>query len=160
MACTFIMKPAISIAKLLKYFHQYRFTTRNTNYHTRLKRSSANAYSMTSLKDLEPYINSCIELLLERISEVTEAGRKPLNTSVWLQYFAYDVLGEVNFSQKLGFLETGTDVASSVAAIDGLLQYLSIVGQMPWLHKFLLGNPLMHKIIPQLEKSNEIQNVR
>ena len=114
---------------------------------------------MTSLRDLEPYINTCIELLVERISEVTEAGRKPLNTSVWLQYFAYDVLGEVNFSQKLGFLETGTDVASSVAAIDGLLQYLSIVGQMPWLHNFLLGNPLMHKLIPQLEKSNEIQNV-
>ncbi|MCJ1466156.1 hypothetical protein MMC07_004775 [Pseudocyphellaria aurata] len=134
------------------------FTTRSTNYHSRLKRSSANAYSMTSLRDLEPYINSCIELLLKRISEVTESGRKPLNTSVWLQYFAYDVLGEVNFSQKLGFLETGTDVASSVAAIDGLLQYLSIVGQMPWLHNFLLGNPLMHKLIPQLEKSNEIQN--
>ena len=114
---------------------------------------------MTSLMDLEPYLDNCIELLLTRIHETTEGGEKPLNTGIWLQYFAYDVLGEINFSQQLGFLKTGTDVGSSIAAIDGLLQYLSIIGQMPWLHRFLLGNPLMHKLIPQLESSNEIQNV-
>ena len=115
---------------------------------------------MTFLKELEPCIDDCIELLKRRIVEVTESQTKSLDTSLWLQFFAFDVLGELNFSRKLGFLTTGTDVGSSIGAIDGLLQYLSIIGQIPWLHKYLLGNPLMHKLIPQLESSNEIQNVR
>jgi hypothetical protein len=75
-----------------------------------------------------------------------------------LQYFTFDALGEINFSEQLGFLETGTDVGKSIGTIDGLLAYLSVIGQAPWLHKVLLGNPIVPKILP-LESSNEVQNV-
>jgi Cytochrome P450 len=135
------------------------FTTRSEKYHAHLKRASVNAYSMTTLADLEPYVQNVIQLFLRRIDEVSEGGKKSFDIGTWVQYFAFDALGEVNFSQQLGFLETGTDVGNSIATIDGLLKYLSIIGQAPWLHKFLLGNPLFHKFVPFLETSNEVQNV-
>ena len=135
------------------------FTTRSEKYHAHLKRSSVNAYSMMTLADLEPYVQNVIQLFLRRIDEVSEGGNKPFDIGTWVQYFAFDALGEVNFSEQLGFLETGTDVGNSIATIDGLLRYLSIVGQAPWLHKFLLGNPLLHRFIPFFETSNEVQNV-
>ncbi|OCK99432.1 pisatin demethylase [Cenococcum geophilum 1.58] len=134
------------------------FTTRSEKYHAHLKRSSVNAYSMTTLADLEPYVQNVIQLFLKRIDEVSEGGKKPFDIGSWVQYFAFDALGEINFSEQLGFLETGTDVGNSIATIDGLLRYLSIVGQAPWLHKFLLGNPLFHRFVPFLETSNEVQN--
>lgn len=114
---------------------------------------------MTSLADLEPYVQNVIQLFLRRIDEVSEGGEKPFDIGAWVQYFAFDALGEVNFSEQLGFLETGTDVGNSIATIDGLLKYLSIIGQAPWLHKFLLGNPLLHRFVPFFETSNEVQNV-
>ncbi len=135
------------------------FTTRSEEYHAHLKRASVNAYSMTTLVDLEPYVENVVQLFLRRIDEVSEGGKKPFDISTWLQYFSFDALGEVNFSEQLGFLETGKDVGDSIATIAVLLRYLSIIGQAPWLHKMLLGNPLLHKFVPFLETSNEIQNV-
>ncbi len=82
---------------------------------------------MTALTELEPYVDSCVELFLTRIGEVTENGAKPIDISEWLQYFAFDVLGEINFSRQLGFLKTGSDVDNNIAAIDIILQYASVV---------------------------------
>jgi len=99
-----------------------------------------------------------IDLFLLRIGEVGDHGRKGVDIGTWLQYFTFDALGEINFSEQLGFLQTGTDVGKSIGTIHFLLTYLSIIGQAPWLHKYLLGNPILPKILP-LESSNEIQNV-
>jgi hypothetical protein len=115
---------------------------------------------MTSLVDLEPYVQNVIQLFLKRIHEVSEGGKTPFDIGTWVQYFAFDALGEINFSKQLGFLETGTDVGNNIATIGSLLYYLSIVGQAPWLHKFLLGNPIVHRFVPFLESSNKLQNVR
>ena len=133
------------------------FTTRSEQYHAHLKRASVTAYSMTSLADLEPHVQPVIDLFLARIDEVGEGGRKAVDIGTWLQYFTFDALGEINFSEQLGFLATGSDVGKSIGTIDGLLAYLSVVGQAPWLHKLLLGNPLVHRLLP-LESSNEVQN--
>ncbi|KAF2137123.1 uncharacterized protein K452DRAFT_341712 [Aplosporella prunicola CBS 121167] len=133
------------------------FTTRSEKYHAHLKRASVNAYSMTALSELEPQVQPVIELFLQRIEEVGESGKRAFDIGTWAQYFAFDALGQINFSQDLGFLRTGSDVGNSIGTIDGLLAYLSIIGQAPWLHKLLLGNPLVHRILP-LESSNEVQN--
>lgn len=135
------------------------FTTRSEQYHARLKRASVTAYSMTALADLEPHVQPVIDLFLQRIDEVGEGGKKPFDIGSWLQFFTFDALGEINFSEQLGFLETGTDVGKSIGTIDGLLAYLSVVGQAPWMHRFLLGNPVLPHVLP-LESSNEVQNVR
>lgn len=72
---------------------------------------------MCSAMELESSLNMTIETLLERIGEVTEAGKRPLDTSAWLQYFAFDAMGELNFSNQFGFLETGADMNACGAAI-------------------------------------------
>jgi hypothetical protein len=40
------------------------------------------------------------------------------------------VLGEVAFSRRFGFLETGTDVGGQIRAIDDVQWYDGIVGQV------------------------------
>ena len=82
---------------------------------------------MTALVELEPYVDNCVELFVSRIEEVTGNGKKPLDISTWLHYFAFDVLGEINFSTRFGFLQSGSDVDNNIAAIDGILAYISFV---------------------------------
>ncbi|EGC43398.1 cytochrome P450 oxidoreductase [Histoplasma capsulatum var. duboisii H88] len=133
------------------------FTTRSNEYHARLKRASAKGFSMTALSELEPYVNGCIELFLKRVEERSNDGKTALDIGPWMQFFAFDVLGEVNFSKSLGFLETGVDVDNNIAAIDQFLSYVSLIGQIPTAHYFLLGNPILPLIFSNYEKLNKIQ---
>lgn len=96
----------------------------------RLKRGSVKAFSMETMVGLEPYVDKCIAVLLTRLREVTRNGQTPVNPVAWMQYFAFDVLGEINFSKDLGFLENGHDVDNMIAAIGGILMYVSLVREI------------------------------
>jgi len=132
------------------------FTTMNEQYHSQLKRGSANAYALTSLVDLESQVQPTIDLFMDKLAELGENGKKPVDIATWALYFAFDGLGQINFSEDFGFLRSGSDVDNNIRTIDGLLAYLSIIGQAPWMHKLLLGNPLLQNILP-LESSNQVQ---
>jgi hypothetical protein len=43
-----------------------------------------------------------------------------------------------------------------MGAIEGMLSYAAICGQVPELHPFLLGNPLFPILLPQMEKWNQV----
>lgn len=93
----------------------------------KLKRGSARAFAMDTVVGLEPFADKCISLLLSRLREISKDGEHAINPVEWMQYFAFDVLGEINFSKNLGFLEKGADVDNIIAAIGGILVYVSLV---------------------------------
>jgi hypothetical protein len=43
-----------------------------------------------------------------------------------------------------------------MGAIEGMLSYAAMCGQVPELHPFLLGNPLFPILLPQMEKWNQV----
>ena len=45
-------------------------------------------------------------------------------------FSAFDVVGEITFNEKLGFLETGADVESMIAAGGIMNVYFACVGQV------------------------------
>lgn len=50
-----------------------------------------------------------------------------VDMSPWLQYYTFDCLGEVNFSQKMGFLESGTDVGGICQLDHHMMMYFALV---------------------------------
>lgn len=68
------------------------FSTRNPDYHRAEKRKVGNAYALPRLLESEDAINSCIELFMSRLHELTQNGQ-PIDLGAWLQYFAFDVVG-------------------------------------------------------------------
>ncbi|KAF7541770.1 hypothetical protein G7054_g255 [Neopestalotiopsis clavispora] len=132
------------------------FTTQSNEYHMKLKRGAMSAFSMDVVVGLEQYADKCIGELVQRLRQVGDNGQNPLNPVNWMQYFAFDVLGQINFSRDLGFMEKGTDVDGIIGAIGGILVYVSLIGQVPLVHKFLLGNPLLPKLLPSIEKTNQV----
>lgn len=133
------------------------FSTRDEEFHREQKRPIAAAYSLTSILTREDSIDSCVTLFMDKLSTLAEA-KQTVDMGIWLQLFAFDVVGELSFAKKLGFLERGSDVDGMIEAIQGMLVYASRCGQVPEAHPFLLGNPLFPILIPSMESWNQVVN--
>ncbi|CAG7930638.1 unnamed protein product [Penicillium olsonii] len=131
------------------------FSTRDVSYHRVQRRNIANAYSLSSLLETESAIDSCTSIFMTQMSKFADK-KTPVDLGNWLQYYAFDVVGEVTFSKKLGFLEEGRDVDNIMESIHGNLVYASLCGQIPELHNLLLGNPLVLHLLPGLESWNQV----
>lgn len=135
------------------------FSVRSEHAHRDIKRPIASAYSMTALLELEALTDDCIRIFENKINEKLEecAGIAELNLGDWLHYYAFDLITTISFSNRLGFMDTESDVEGIIAAIEGRLKYNATIGQWPVLHQFLFGNKLgsyIASLIPPLAKLN------
>jgi cytochrome P450 len=131
------------------------FSTRDPVYHREQKKKVAGAYSLTNLLESEAAVDSCTKLFMSRLDEWAATG-KSIDLGMWLQYYAFDVVGEVTFAKKLGFLAMGGDVDGMMETIEGILLYASLCGQVPEMHPLLLGNPLFPILMPSMETWNAV----
>lgn len=86
------------------------FATRDENLHRQMRRPVANLYSTTKLMTFEPVITSTMQYFFLRLDEMFASKAVELDLFNWIQYFMFDVLGQVTFSSSLGCLEKGGDV--------------------------------------------------
>ncbi|RFU27323.1 hypothetical protein B7463_g9022, partial [Scytalidium lignicola] len=130
------------------------FSIRDEKEHKALKRPVANAYSMSALVELEPMTNDCITILQKKLDGMQG---KEIDFGEWLQWFSFDVITSITFSNRLGFMEQEKDISGIINAIEGRLAYNSVVGEAPVLNRFLLGSPLVSSFanyIPALARLN------
>jgi hypothetical protein len=113
--------------------------------HARTKRAIAHAYSLTKLVEFEELVDSTINVFLDTLSSRFASTGQTCDLGRYLQYLAFDVIGELTFSKRLGFLETGEDVNGIIAAIGANFRYFSVLGQMPWLDNYLGKHPIYVK---------------
>lgn len=135
------------------------FSVRDEKVHKAFKRPVASAYSMSALVELEPMTDDCIEILQRKFDGMQN---KDIDLGEWLQWYSFDVITSITFSNCMGFMEQETDVQGVIEAIEGRLAYNSVVGEAPYLHKFLLGNPLVARVvtlIPALAWLNSASHV-
>lgn len=91
---------------------------------------------MSSLVGYEPFVDNCSSLFLLRFYELAQAGRT-VNLRHWFQCYAFDVIGEITFGKRFGFLDKGVDEQGVFAAIDSRSAYSTFVGIFPKLHNVL-----------------------
>ncbi|KAG7057536.1 cytochrome P450 [Colletotrichum scovillei] len=123
---------------------QTLFTTLDEDFHAKIKRPISSLYSMSTLTEFEPFVDSTIEKLLEKLDEFADAGRE-LDLATWLQYYAFDVIGELTFGKPLGFLDQGQDVGDVMLSLEKMVDYAGMIGQIPWLDHLFIKNPIKRK---------------
>jgi cytochrome P450 len=64
------------------------FAERNEQIHGQHRRLVSSAYSMSSLKDLEPYVNDSIHFFMSRMDEMKG---KSVDLGLWVQLFAFGI---------------------------------------------------------------------
>ncbi|CAH0051416.1 unnamed protein product [Clonostachys solani] len=122
------------------------FILKDKAIHSRMKRNAANAYSLSSVLQLEAYVDEVEDKLLAILDREAENPENVIPFDHYLHAFAMDAIFMISFGKSLNILENG-DEHKVMACFDTIMPYMATIGQMPWLHKFLVGNPLMAKLI-------------
>jgi cytochrome P450 len=112
------------------------FSDEDPHRHGVQRRKFTALYSMSSLVGYEKFVDNCTSLLFRRFSEISDAG-DTIDLQHWLQCFAFDVIGEITFGNRFGFLDMGKDEAGVFQAIDSKGFYSTLVGIFPWIHTYL-----------------------
>ncbi|KAL2690156.1 hypothetical protein Neosp_004224 [[Neocosmospora] mangrovei] len=110
------------------------FADENIQRHAKHRRLYQSTYSMSSLVTYEAYVDECADLFSLRLSELADTGVQA-DMGYWFQCFAFDVIGLITYSKRLGFLDRGEDVGSIIKTIDNEMVYFVVAGVYSFLHK-------------------------
>ncbi|ORY04544.1 cytochrome P450 [Clohesyomyces aquaticus] len=131
----------------------YRFQTpmseTNPRQHVLRTKNLAAGFALSHIIKSEAHVDKCILLLKKRLAEFSKA-KTQINLDEWFNYMAFDILGEVLFSQNFGFLEAGKDLGGSIANSKVLTLYVTLAGFFQGIHRFTLGRPIVNdmKLMP------------
>ena len=109
---------------------------RDIQRHARNRRQFQNTFSMSSLITYEPYVDESAHVFEQRLQELADTG-VPVDMGHWFQCYAFDVIGMITYSRRLGFLDMGKDVGGIIKALEETLIYGSLVGIYAFLHRYL-----------------------
>ncbi|EOO00103.1 putative cytochrome p450 protein [Phaeoacremonium minimum UCRPA7] len=98
---------------------------------------------MSTIVQYEPRVNETTRVFLDQTEKLYAAPGKICDFKLWLQYFAFDVITEITYSRRVGFIDRGEDVDGIIEWLDKLFDYSAPVGQMPIIDKFLVKNPIL-----------------
>ena len=92
-----------------------------------MRRSVNSAFSMTALVQYEPFVDETTEKFLDQTEAFFSSKNAICNFAQWLQYYAFDVVGEITYSKRHGFVDRGEDVDGMVAYLGKLFSYVAPV---------------------------------
>ena len=111
------------------------FASLDKTWHDNVRRRINSAFSMTALVKYESYVDDTVDVFLKEIDRrfCANLGEEGLiDFPKWLQFYAFDVIGELTYGKRHGFLEKGED-------IDGIIEDS---------HKFLLYTFIASLVLP------------
>ena len=103
-------------------------------WHNTLRKAINPFFTATAVMDYEHLIAKTIDCLLEqwnnRFSD-KEGPEGVIDLADWLQYFAFDVTGELTYGSRHGFMELGSDSQGIIAFVHRFAVYGAVV-RLPW----------------------------
>lgn len=85
---------------------------------------------MSSLVEYEPFVDEVIEMFLDGTEELFAMPNKICDFANWLQFFAFDVIGQITYSKRHGFIDRGEDVDGIVRSLGKLFSYVAPVSNL------------------------------
>ena len=108
------------------------FNTTDERYHAKLRRAVNNAFAMSTLVQFEPLVDSTTTEFLKQLSQrYADKPHEICDFGQWLQFYAFDVIGELTFSKRLGFVDHGIDVDNIISDLEWSLGYFAVVSFNP-----------------------------
>lgn len=116
------------------------FTERNQKKHAETRKKFQGMYSMSSLLHYETYAEAVQDVFRQRLVEMSQRAQH-VDMHHWLQCYAFDVIGNITYGRRFGFLDEGKDVNGCMASLESSMVYSSLVGVYDWAH------PVLYKIM-------------
>ncbi|KAL3480447.1 cytochrome P450 [Aspergillus californicus] len=118
------------------------FPDRDIKRHGETRKRFSSLYSMSSLVNYEAFVDQCADVFFQRLGEFADRDVK-FNLGEWFQFYAFDVIGEITYGQRFGFLDKGHDIDGTINALQNLMAYSTLVGIYHEWHPHLFG-PMSH----------------
>ncbi|KAM7204895.1 hypothetical protein V8F20_003357 [Naviculisporaceae sp. PSN 640] len=119
------------------------FSTTDNDFHMQFRRCVNSAFAMSALVQYEPFVDNTTKLFLKQTEKLyVDAKEKACDFTRWLQFYAFDVIGEITYSKRHGFVEKNEDIDGIVAYLTKLFLYVAPIGQIPILDRLFLKNPI------------------
>lgn len=96
---------------------------------------------------MEPIIQERVDEWIAINRRYADEG-KEINWYDWCQSLAYDVVGDLVFGKKFGFVETESDVDNLLHSFYETVPLAGFIIRIPWLMKFISNGPLGPYILP------------
>ncbi|CAJ2505328.1 Uu.00g127220.m01.CDS01 [Anthostomella pinea] len=122
------------------------FSTTDEGFHAQFRRCVNSAFAMSALVQYEPFVDNTTKLFLKQTQRLFAASPDGCNFTEWLQFYAFDVIGEITYSKRHGFIEKNEDIDGIVSYLGNLFLYVAPIGQIPWLDLLFLKNPIYLKL--------------
>ncbi|KAJ5919177.1 hypothetical protein N7466_010120 [Penicillium verhagenii] len=119
------------------------FSNQDEKWHSTFIRPVKGLYSMSKVQEMEPGIDITINFFFEKLRERFVRPGKVCEMSEYLNFFAWDVMSQITFSQDLGILEAGSDHQGFLDRSNRSLDYFASICQIPLLDLLLDKNPIM-----------------
>ncbi|KAL9121278.1 MAG: hypothetical protein Q9187_002163 [Circinaria calcarea] len=85
----------------------------------------------------KPTINDCVGVFIQAMNDMKE---QPVDFKSWAQYWSFDVTSQMIFGCPYGFMRKRGDIDGLLSRMNLGLRYAAIIGQVPELHPWLVGN--------------------
>jgi cytochrome P450 len=107
-----------------------------------MRMNISSAYTMTNMLKAETYVDDMIHLMEKRVLQASRSGQ-PIAFGDWIHFLTWDIMGEITFSKRFGFLDEARDVGNVIKNTFYLGFYVTLMAYMQWLHSLLFGNPIL-----------------
>lgn len=107
------------------------------------------------MQSLSGYIEDTQKLLMSSLDAKCLTSNRACDLGDLLHFFAFDVLGEIAFGRRFGFLESGYDIEGAIKTIDDVQWYDGIIGQIPEWDFVFRRNPLA-RFLPGMDPSKSL----
>ena len=84
-------------------------------------------FSMSALVQYEPFVDETTERFLDQTQALFASKNAICDFAEWLQFYAFDVIGNITYSKRHGFVDRGEDVDGMVRYLGKLFSYVAPV---------------------------------
>ncbi|CBX98473.1 hypothetical protein LEMA_P098820.1 [Plenodomus lingam JN3] len=104
-------------------------TTRDKEEHKQRRKDWDFAFNAKALRDYEPRLDRHALALMTRLQE--QASQPIVRLTNWVNFYSFDVMGDVSFSRSFGMMEKGEE-ADVIKLLHASMEPLSIFGHITW----------------------------
>jgi cytochrome P450 len=73
--------------------------------HSRMRRTLAHGFSAATIEEQQPIIASYVDLLIQKLHEHADGGKKDLDMTSWYNWTTFDIIGDLAFGESFGCLQ-------------------------------------------------------
>lgn len=105
----------------------------NREDHSRFRKILSHGFSAKAMQDQQPLITQYIDLLMDRLQELTKGGREEAVTDMgaWFNFTTFDIIGDLSFGAPFGCLESSSYHPWVTAILKGVKEF-SMLLVMNW----------------------------